>query len=125
MKQRKVYMLAFTALLIIEILIAIFVHDGFVRPYIGDVLVTVLLCCLFRCVFLYRIPLPGLWVFIFSVITELLQLIRICDILNIKSRFLRIVIGTSFDFKDIICYLTGCVIFTAVESIYLKIKSRK
>lgn len=123
MKQRKFYFLLFLIIFTIEVFIALFVHDKFIRPYIGDVLVTVLLCCLVRCIFLQKIPFVCVWVFIFSLLTELLQLIHICDILNIKNRFLRILIGTSFDFKDILCYFAGCVLFTVVEHLYLKHKN--
>ena len=44
MKKRLPYLLAFILLLLLEIIIAVFVHDRFIRPYVGDVLVTVLLC---------------------------------------------------------------------------------
>jgi len=32
-------------LLLIEILIALFVHDEFIRPYVGDALVVIVLYC--------------------------------------------------------------------------------
>lgn len=47
---RRWYALAFGLLLLLEALIAVFVHDRFVRPYLGDVLVVVLLYCLARAV---------------------------------------------------------------------------
>lgn len=43
MKKRLWYLTAFVILLMVEICIALFVHDRFIRPYVGDVLVTVLL----------------------------------------------------------------------------------
>ena len=45
---RVAYGLAFAVILVIEILIALFVHDSFIRPYGGDILVTVLICCFMR-----------------------------------------------------------------------------
>lgn len=47
---RRWYALAFGLLLLLEALIAVFVHDRFVRPYLGDVLAAVLLYCLARAV---------------------------------------------------------------------------
>ena len=41
-KRRIVYALIALGLLAVEVLIALFVHDNFIRPYVGDVLVTVL-----------------------------------------------------------------------------------
>ena len=49
-KLRAAYLTAFLALLCIEILIGAFVHDAFVRPYVGDVLVVILIYCLIRIV---------------------------------------------------------------------------
>ena len=50
MKKRVFYGSAACVLFVLEILIALFVRDAFVRPYGGDILVTVLLCCLMRVV---------------------------------------------------------------------------
>ena len=47
-KLRIIYAALFFAVLLTEIFIALFVKDNFVRPYVGDVLVTILLCCLCR-----------------------------------------------------------------------------
>ena len=47
-KIKLTYFLVFTILLVTEILIALFVHDGFVRPYIGDVLVVGVICAFLR-----------------------------------------------------------------------------
>lgn len=34
------YLCAFIAVFIVEAVIAVFIHDNFIRPHIGDVLVT-------------------------------------------------------------------------------------
>lgn len=47
-KLRIVYAAATLCLLLIEIFIACFVHDRLIRPYIGDVLVVILLYALLR-----------------------------------------------------------------------------
>lgn len=46
--KRLIYATIFSVLMIIEISIALFVHDDFVRPYVGDMLITLLLCCMCR-----------------------------------------------------------------------------
>ena len=51
MKKRLGYILAFVLLLTVEILIALFVRDDFIRPYGGDILVTVLICAAVRILF--------------------------------------------------------------------------
>ena len=42
--KRIGYAIATVILLLTEVLIALYVHDAFVRPYIGDVLVCLLVC---------------------------------------------------------------------------------
>ena len=42
MKRRGIYAIAFVLLLVTEVLIALFVRDRFIRPYGGDILVTVI-----------------------------------------------------------------------------------
>lgn len=113
--KRRTYILCFLGLLLCEILIGVFVHDHFVRPYIGDILITVLLCCLFRSIWPGRMRAMPVYVFLFSGFVEFLQLWGIADRLGIQNRLLRIIIGTSFDWKDILCYFCGCVLFAAAE----------
>lgn len=113
-KNRRVsYFLAFIAILAIEICIALFVHDDFVRPYVGDVLVTVLLCCLCRAIF----PgfAPALPVFLFAAAVEGLQWLGLTELLGLQGTALGIILGSTFDWKDILCYGLGCLLFAAAE----------
>ena len=50
-RQRIGYLTAFIILFLIEAAIALWVHDRFVRPYIGDVLVVVLVYVFVRIFF--------------------------------------------------------------------------
>ena len=62
-KVRLIYMLLFLALLATEVLIALFVHDDFVRPYLGDVLVVPVIFFLLRAALPERIKLLPLYIF--------------------------------------------------------------
>lgn len=62
-KARLIYMLLFLALLATEVLIALFVHDDFVRPYLGDMLVVPVIFFLLRAAFPERIKLLPLYIF--------------------------------------------------------------
>ena len=118
-KMRLRYALCFILILITEIIIALFVRDSFIRPYGGDILVTVLICCFARIFFPEKIKLLPLWVFIFALTVEIGQyfdLVSLIGLYNIK--FFRILIGTSFSFIDIICYGVGCIIFFVCEKIF-------
>ncbi len=123
--KRIKYLVVTVVLLILEVLIAIFVHDKFVRPYVGDVLVTVLLCTFLRIFIPSGIKLLPLYVFIFAALVEILQYFNIVEILGLSdNRFLSILVGSVFDIKDIICYAIGCVIVFALESKFNGMKER-
>ena len=113
MKKRLGYLFAFFVLLAIEICIALFVRDDFLRPYVGDMLVTVLLCCLCRVVFPKFSPAVPL--FLFAAAVEGLQWLRITEKLGLQGTALGIMLGSTFDWKDILCYAAGCAAFAGAE----------
>ena len=117
MKKRRItYVILFGALLFIEICIALFVHDRFVRPYIWDALVTVLLCCLWRVAVPRGVPALPVYVFIFAALVELAQYVDVVALLGWeKNAFLSTVIGRTFSWPDILCYGAGCLSFWAAE----------
>lgn len=115
-RKRLFYAIVFLFLLIVEILIALFVHDRFVRPYVGDMIVVVVVYCFVRIVIPERFRLMPLWVFLFAVCVEVLQYFRIVEVLGVeKNAFLRTLIGTSFSWEDIFCYAVGCVVLAVWE----------
>ena len=116
MKKRIRYVMAFIMLLLIEVMIALFMHDRFIRPYIGDVLVVIVLYCFVRIFVQKRMRLLSMYIFVFAVIVELLQFLNIVGLLGLSGNtFANTVVGTSFDWKDIICYAVGSIIIEIVE----------
>lgn len=116
-KKRLVYGIAMVVLFIIELLIALFVHDDFIRPYVGDVLVVVLIYTCVRFFLPEGIRLLPLYIFLFAAGVEALQYFRIVEMLGISdNRILSVVIGSVFDWKDIVCYGVGCALLL-VESL--------
>lgn len=115
-KLRIIYAVIFLLILIAEICIALFIHDDFVRPYIGDVLVTVLICALLRIFIPEGVKLLPLYVFLFAVLVEILQYIDIVKLLGLESNsFLSTIIGRTFSLHDILCYGVGCVVFFGIS----------
>ena len=115
-KLRLTYALSFLVLLFIEVLIALFIRDDFIRPYVGDVLVTVLICCFLRIFFPRGVRALPAYVFIFAATVEILQYFDIVKLLGLESnRFISIIIGRTFSFADIICYAVGCVLFFCAD----------
>lgn len=112
----KNYFVITILIFLIEVLIALFVNDTFIRPYLGDVLVVVLIYCFFKS--FLRLPvLPvAFFVLLFSFTIELLQFLNVVEKLHLEhSRIARTVIGTSFSWMDLLMYVAGIVIVIVVE----------
>ncbi|MCD7926485.1 MAG: DUF2809 domain-containing protein [Bacteroides sp.] len=108
--NRWFYLCCGVGIFIIETLIAMYVHDAIIRPYIGDILVVVLVYCFLR-IFIDRpLRLLPLWVFLFACAIEFMQYFRMADVLGFQHNTIaRIVLGSVFDWKDIMCYTVGCL----------------
>ena len=116
-KTRVFYALAALALLGAEVCIALFVRNGFVRGSLGDVLVVVLIHCALRVIFPGKPRLLPLYVFLFACVIELTQYVHLLDLLGVENQLLRVAIGGTFDWGDIVCYAIGCVLVGAAECI--------
>ena len=119
-KKRLVYLLFFLVLLSIVVCIGVFVRGGFVRDYLGDVLVVGVVYCFVRIFVPKGCRLLPLYVFAFAVVVELLQLTELDRWVGEKSRLLGIIVGGVFDWKDIVCYAVGCAIIAGAEFAVLR-----
>lgn len=122
--KKMAYAIATVILLVVEVLIALYVHDKFIRPYIGDVLVVIVIYTFVRIFVPEKIRLLPLYIFIFAAGVEILQLFHIVEVLGLENnRFMRILIGSVFDMADIICYGIGCIVLGIYE--WCVVKSMK
>jgi hypothetical protein len=101
----------------LEIFIALKVHDHFIRPYIGDMLVVVLCYTASRTVFTAKPFSIALAVFLFACTIECLQYGKIINLLGLQNNsFAKIIFGTTFSITDIAMYAMGTVIVYALDS---------
>ena len=117
-RLRLGYGLAALLLLVIEVLIALFVRDRFIRPYGGDILVTLLICCVIRVILpqKYRLPIGG-GVLLFSILVEIGQYFGLVYLLGLgQIEFFRILMGTGFSWWDMVCYSAGGAVFVAGDA---------
>ena len=111
MRKRIPYLTATFVLFAVEVFIALFVHDRIIRPFIGDVLVVILIFAFIRIFIPEKVRLLPLFIFIFASGVEVAQYFRIVEVLGLQdNRIMSTIIGTSFDIRDILCYFVGCVI---------------
>lgn len=117
MKFNKKFFALFMMLLLIEIIIALYIRDAIVRPYIGDILVIILMYSFIRS-FTNRIKYLEIWLLVFSVSIEFVQYFNVVELIGLENnRFVSIIIGTTFDIKDIICYVIGTTIIVLLKRI--------
>lgn len=114
MKSR--YALLAGAVFLIEVAIASWWRDGFVRPYLGDVLAVILVYLVLRAgTRLDQVGAAGV-AFAVAVAIELGQLIHVLDALGLAdNRLARVVLGGVFDPADLLCYLVGAILALVLD----------
>ena len=118
-RLRLGYGLAALLILVTEVLIALFIRDRFIRPYGGDILVTLLICCVIRVILPkgYRLLVGG-GVLVFAILVEIGQYFGLVYLLGLGHMdFFRILMGTGFSWWDMVCYGAGCILFVAGDAV--------
>ena len=103
-------------LFLIEVFIAVFIDDQFIRPFIGDVLVVILIYCFVKSFWKVRANVAAISVFGFACAIEGLQYLNLVDRIGLRqNRILATILGTTFDWKDVLAYALGTVIVLVCE----------
>ena len=118
--KRIINLIVFLTLTGIEILIALFVHDDFIRPYVGDIIVIAVIYYFVRIFFPDGLKYLLLYIFAFSVMIEFAQLLELTKLVSGDNRFLEILLGTFFSVWDIVCYAAGFIIVGIIETVIKK-----
>lgn len=124
-KERIKYIIIFGITFILEIIIAKYVHDKIIRPYVGDILVVICLYTFAKSIFVDKIKWLSLYVLILAVIVEILQYFNYAQILFGDNKIAKTLLGSSFDVKDILCYVAGYIIIILGEKFLSKRKENK
>ncbi len=104
-------------LFVSEVLIAVYVHDQLIRPYIGDFLVVILLYCMVKAVINIPVKTAAIGVLLFSYLIETLQYFKFVSVIGLgHSKLANILIGNYFAWMDMVAYTAGIVTVWAVES---------
>jgi len=124
MKFNLKYFLITVIIFIVEVLIATKLKDiFFVRAYLGDVLVVMLIYYFIKAFFNLNPTKLIIRIFVFSCLIEFLQYFHFGELLGFKdNRIMMIVLGNSFSWIDILCYFAGCVILFLIESNFYRPK---
>ncbi len=113
---RARYFVAFLGLLAIEVFIAFCVRDGFVRPFVGDAIVVVLLYAFIQSFTRTPTGPTTVAIFAFACLVETGQYFHLVRRLGLQnSEVARIVIGTEAHWEDVIAYAVGCALIWLFE----------
>lgn len=113
----KSYLTVALALLLIEIGIALFVHDTFLRPIGGDFLVVILMYATVRGLTGFKLYPALIGVLLFSYLIETLQYFNYVDILGLGHiKMARVVMGTGFSWVDMVAYTAGALFILIIET---------
>jgi hypothetical protein len=120
-KFKLKYFLLSILIFLVEVIIATVLKDQFfIRAYLGDVIVVMLLYTLVKSFFITNDTKLILGIFAFSCLIEFAQFFKIADKLGFpEGSLMYIVVGNSFSWIDILCYGVGCLILYLL----VKIKS--
>lgn len=114
----KIYFLIFLMLLWFEVLIALFMHGNFIRIYVGDFLVVILIYCFIRSFIEIGIVPSILATLLFAYAVELGQYFSIVNHLGLQdNRIATTLIGNAFEWQDVLAYTLGGLIVLLIEHI--------
>lgn len=117
MALHKSYLIIALVLLVIEIGIALFVHDAFLRPIGGDFLVVILMYATVRGLTRFKFYPVLIGVLLFSYLIETLQYFKYVEILGLgQVKLARVVMGTGFSWLDMIAYTVGALFILFIET---------
>jgi len=110
------YFIIALLLFITEVLIGVYMHDAFIRPYGGDVLIGILIYCFVKSFANIPVKHTILAVLVFCYLIETLQYFHFVNLVGLQnSRLACIVLGTSFSWGDMVCYTVGMSFVMVLE----------
>ncbi len=114
--MRLGYLAAAIVLFAIEVLIALFVRDDFVRPYLGDVLAVALVYTGLRAVTPLGVNAALAVTLAIAFAIEVAQALGLLAASGLGDNAVaRVVLGGTFDWVDLAAYAIGAVIIALIE----------
>ncbi|HRH37738.1 MAG TPA: DUF2809 domain-containing protein [Flavobacteriales bacterium] len=104
-------------LLLVEVAIALWVHDDVIRPYIGDLLVVILIHFSIRAFVQIRPSVVAIFTFCLALLIECSQAMHVSEKLGIGDNpAAHIILGQCFDLLDVLMYVVGCCIAYVIDT---------
>ncbi|MEQ1491080.1 MAG: DUF2809 domain-containing protein [Terricaulis sp.] len=121
MSRKSGYLIAAIILFAIEVLIALFVRDNFIRPYIGDVLAVALVYTALRAATPLKLVPALATTLAIAFAIEIAQALNVLDAVGLRDNTIaRTILGGVFDWFDLVAYTAGAAIIVAIEQIRVR-----
>lgn len=121
LKFNKTYLTIAIILFLAEVMIALFIHDTFIRPVVGDYLVVILIYCFIKSFLKLSVSVAASSALFFAFFVEIAQYFNIVGRLGLQnSGIAKVVIGNSFSWIDLIAYTMGILSVIVVEKFIVK-----
>jgi hypothetical protein len=115
--------IVFIVLFFIEVSIALYIKQGFIRAIFGDFLVVIMLYFFIKSFVRIKSIYIAITVLFIAYFVEFLQFIDILSIVNYKENaVINLILGTTFSIQDIIAYTLGVATVIFLEN-RLKIRA--
>jgi hypothetical protein len=103
------------------VLIASFVTDQFIRPFVGDALIVVWMYLFLKSFLKVKSAILAYSVLAFSYVIECAQYFNLVHFLNLQDIPLaRIIIGSTFDWLDFVAYTAGWLMILSARLLWAK-----
>jgi hypothetical protein len=104
-------------LLIVEILIAVFMKDQFIRPFGGDFLIVIFIYYFVKSFLEYSSQWILIAVLLFAISVEFTQYFNLIGWMGLsQNRMAQWLLGTSFSWIDMIVYTLGVALIWVIEA---------
>lgn len=121
MKLNHKYLYLTVVLFIIELLIALYIRDQFVRPILGDALVVMLIFSFIRIFSKIHVNELAIYVLLFSFSIEIAQYFRLVSILGLEeNKIATTILGATFDWIDLVAYTIGVGVSVILDKKFFK-----
>ncbi|MCM4158888.1 DUF2809 domain-containing protein [Antarcticibacterium flavum] len=121
LRFHPVYFLLTILFLTIEIIIAVYVNDRIIRPYLGDMLVVILIYCFVRTFLRMGVNSAILLVLGIAFVVEVLQYFNLIKFLEFQdSALAKTILGNTFSYEDLGMYLLGGFVIWGTEMFHRK-----
>ena len=113
---RKKYFVCALLLLIIEVFIALYMRDAFIRPYFGDFVVVIFLYCALRTFLRAPVLKIAVGVLALAYVVEFSQHYQLIYKLELEDSFMaHLILGSTFHWFDMLAYTLGIAAVVIVE----------